>query len=116
MATLRTPEMKKKYQEYQKLNPVVDECAICSKAAIKTFKHWKVTDNAFPYDLIASKHHMIVPLRHVPEKGLNKEERTELESIKEMYIDPTYDYIIEATPKNKSIPAHFHLHLIIGKP
>lgn len=107
--------MKRRYQQYQKDHPPSDECSICTKPAIKSFTYWKLTDNAFPYDLVASTHHMIVPLRHVTEDGLNPEEIKEFKTIKESLMNDTYDYIIEATQKNKSIPAHFHLHLIIGK-
>jgi len=58
---------------------------------------------------------MVVPIRHITETGLSKEELEEFASLKKDVIDPGYDYIIEATTKNKSIPAHFHLHLIVGK-
>ncbi len=107
--------MKNKYKEYIKLHPSDGTCSICSKPAIQIFKYWKITDNSFPYDLIATTHHMIVPLRHVTETGLSKEEVEEFTSLKEGIVDTDYDYIIEATTKNKSIPAHFHLHLIVGK-
>ena len=71
--------------------------------------------NSFPYDLIASTHHMIVPLRHVVEAELSAEELREFAVIKREVVDVGYDNIIEATTKNKSLPAHFHLHLIVGK-
>ncbi len=114
MPSLRTSEMKNRYKEYIKLHPSDGSCPICTKPAIKTFKYWKITDNAFPYDLIATKHHMILPLRHVTEAELSKEELKELAGIKKDVVDVDYDYIIEATTKNKSVPAHFHLHLIVG--
>ncbi len=115
MPSLRTPEMKAKYKEYIKNHPSDGSCAICSKDPIKVYKHWKITDNAFPYDLIATKHHMLVTLRHVPGEVLSDEEVNEFVSIKRDFIADAYDYIIEATTKNKSIPDHFHVHLIVGK-
>jgi hypothetical protein len=107
--------MKQRYKEYQASHPDNGTCALCDKKPIQAFKYWKVTSNEFPYDLIASEHHMLVPMRHVTEKELTADELHEFSEIKSAYIASKYDYIIEATPKNKSIPTHFHLHLIIGK-
>jgi hypothetical protein len=56
---------------------------------------------------------MIVPLRHVGEDELSEEEKAELLAIKKSYINEHYDYSLEAT--GKSIPNHFHLHLIVTK-
>jgi len=58
---------------------------------------------------------MLIPNRHVSEGNLTKEESQELQDIKGSYINTEYDWIIEPTHKNKSIPGHFHLHLIVGK-
>lgn len=58
---------------------------------------------------------MLVPLRHVQERELNEEELKELRKIKETYVNIEYDWIMEPVPKGKTIPAHFHLHLILGK-
>lgn len=71
--------------------------------------------NAFPYDKIATSHDMVVPLRHVPEAELTPEERKELVEIKHEYVNANYEYILEPTHKKKSIPAHFHLHLVVLK-
>ncbi len=115
MATLRGPEGTQKYQEYVKALAPDAPCSLCEKESLKTFKHWKVVENLFPYDKIASKHHMLVPLRHVREDELTAEEMAEIKSIKENFINSEYDWIIEATPKNKSISEHFHIHLIVAK-
>lgn len=87
-------------------------CVLCPKTPIKQFVHWKIIENDFPYDRIAARHHMIIPIRHVAGDGLSAEELRELEDIKRAYINDAYDYILEAVPRIKSIPAHFHLHLI----
>ena len=115
MPSLRTPEGKKKYQDYLKAVPAGHVCSLCGKEAVKHFTYWKITENSFPYDLIAKTHHMITSLRHAAEHELSAEELRELKEIRSSYINSEYDYIIEATPKNKSIPDHFHLHLIVGK-
>lgn len=56
---------------------------------------------------------MIVPIRHVGEAGLTEEELEEYKKIKNSYINENYEYVIEATHKMKTVPAHFHEHLII---
>lgn len=115
MASLRSSEMVNKYNEHQKTGVLARGCPLCDTEPLKIFKYWKIIENDFPYDLIAKTHHMIVPIRHEAEKDLTEEELAELGEIKENYINQGYDYIIEPTVKNKSIPGHFHLHLIIGK-
>ncbi len=115
MSSLRTPEGKRAYQEYLANSPVSDICALCDKPALRTFKLWKITENSFPYDLIAKEHHMLVPIRHTKEADLTVNEIMELSGIKNQIIEEDYDWIIEATLKNKSIPNHFHLHLLVGK-
>ena len=47
-----------------------------------SFGYWKIVTNAFPYDLIAGRHDMILPLRHVTENELTEEELVELKEIK----------------------------------
>lgn len=58
---------------------------------------------------------MIVSLRHVTEESLTPEEQAELKQIKSAFIADTYAYVLEATKNFKSVPAHFHLHLITLK-
>ncbi len=116
MVSLRTPEIKKRYREYLKTETSADACALCEKKSIKNFKFWKLTENSFPYDRIAKTHHMLVSIRHVSGEKLNEEELEELKIIKKSLVDAEYDWIIEAAHKNQSIPDHFHLHLIVGKP
>ena len=116
MPSLRTLEGKKKFQDYKKNMTPNDRCVLCDKTAIKSFQYWKLVTNDFPYDLVAEIHHMFVPIRHVVEDKLNRAELNELKTIKDGYINDNYDYVIEATHKNKSVPDHFHLHLILAKP
>lgn len=115
MPSLRTPEGKHAYQEYLKDSALCDSCALCEKSALRTFKLWKIVNNSFPYDLIAKEHHMLMPLRHTTEADLTVDEIMELSGIKNHAIEQDYDWIIEPMPKNKSIPDHFHLHLLVGK-
>ncbi len=114
MALLRTSECEDKYQEYRKNNSSVF-CSLCTKESIKLFKFWKIIKNDFPYDRIAKIHNMIIPVRHVTEEELNQDEIKELKEIKSTTLNDEYEFIIEATNKVKSIPQHFHLHLIVVK-
>jgi len=115
MTSLRTPEGKKKYQEYLKTEDLSNSCPLCDKEPVKSFGFWKIIENNFPYDQIAKTHHMLLPVRHASEKELRTGEWEELNMIKESFLNAEYDWIIESTHENKSIPWHFHLHLIIGK-
>ncbi len=115
MGSLRTKEGKQKYVDYQKALSADAPCALCHIPAIKEFALWKIVENAFPYDKVSEVHHMIVPKRHTDEKGLSEEELADLEFAKESFVHPEYEFIIEATHKKKSIPGHFHLHLLIAK-
>ncbi|KND50820.1 MAG: hypothetical protein AB202_00240 [Parcubacteria bacterium C7867-007] len=114
--SLRTKEMVQSIRDYNAEHPEEKngECALCTKEAVETFSHWKITENKFPYDLVATTHHMIMPLRHATETELTMDEWKEYQEIKHSKLQE-YDYLLEGTSKTKSIPAHFHIHLIIGK-
>lgn len=58
---------------------------------------------------------MIIPKRHVVETELTREEKQELIELKHDALNKQYMYIFEALPGRKSIPEHFHLHLIVAK-
>ena len=92
-----------------------DGCPLCEKEPLKDLGLWRIVDNSYPYDRIAKVHHMIIPARHVSEDGLTKDEQEQFRELKNSYIADNYDWIIEATHNNKSLPAHFHLHLLISK-
>jgi len=109
--SFRTDEMNRKYKEYQESGGLSGACVLCEREPIEVFMYWKIIQNEFPYDTIAEIHEMIVPLRHVTESYLTQEEQDEFKIIKESRLQQ-YNYIMEATMKRKSIPAHFHLHLI----
>lgn len=98
------------YKKHRESGAMDTVCPLCEKKALRTFTFWKVVPNDFPYDLIAEVHHMLVPLRHSTEAELTTEEYNELVAIKSELSE--YDFIAEAMPHWKSIPAHFHLHLL----
>lgn len=111
----RSSEVSEKYRAYRGTGALENSCPLCKETAVVGYKSWKIIPNDFPYDLIADVHDMIVPLRHVDESGLSDEEKAELLEIKNSALSE-YDIVVEATKRNKSIPAHFHLHLIKIKP
>ena len=115
MTTFRTPATEKKYTDLIAQGILENGCRLCQIETIQAFTYWRIILNEFPYDRVASTHDMIVPLRHISELGLTEEERKELIDIKHSYINERYRYTMEAAHKNKSIPEHFHLHLITLK-
>lgn len=113
---LRKAETQAKYEERKKSHSFINECALCKKAEpIKKFEHWLLVHNAFPYDLIAETHHMLIPKRHITYKELTEEEKEELELLKATHLEENYETIAENTNRRKTIPQHFHLHLIVFK-
>ncbi len=115
MHSLRTKKIHEKYKRVLTKRSPLDACVLCKKIALKEFKYWKIVHNRFSWDRIAKIHHMIIPKRHIVYEQLNTKEKKEFESIKSKYIDKKYELIAEMTAKEKSIPEHFHVHLIIMK-
>jgi diadenosine tetraphosphate (Ap4A) HIT family hydrolase len=115
MASLRLPSSTRRYKQYQLKAAKVRGCFLCKKTPRQHFKYWKIVRNSFPYDQIARVHNMLVPHRHVSEQSLNRAELAELRAIKRTFVNERYDYVIESTEKNRSVPDHFHLHLIVGR-
>ncbi len=113
---LRTKEGAEAYDAYRGAGCLEENgCVLCGSSIIESFEHWRIIPNRFPYDLIAKEHHMLIPNRHVVEHELTDDERRELLMLKHEGLEK-YDYFIEANDGKKSIPEHFHLHLIVGRP
>lgn len=107
--------MQEEYQKYRESGQMDPHCALCGeREVVKTFTHWKIIVNDFPYDQIAQTHHMIIPIAHVTEEDIPPEAWQEFKDIKRDYIQ-LYDIIIESTSRMKSIPQHYHLHLILER-
>lgn len=115
MASLRTPKTEQTYKDFIAQGHLDNGCRLCLSTPLNTFTYWKIIPNDFPYDKIAQTHHMLVPLRHVTEDDLTDEEKKELRDLKLSYLNEHYQYALEAMHKNKSIPGHFHIHLIVVK-
>lgn len=116
--TFRKKESEEVYVAYTEERKKRGEnaCPLCAESSLVEFELWRIINNNFPYDRIATTHHMIIPKRHVDEFGLTEQERTELLALKYDYIDKNYNFILEPVLKGKTLPSHFHPHLIVGKP
>lgn len=88
-------------------------CPLCASVPLKEFTHWKLLENDFPYDRVTVVHHMLLPKRHVSEPELTEEEREEYASLKRGYIAEHYEMLFEGTPKQRSVPEHFHIHVTV---
>lgn len=115
MALWRSKAIEKKYDEYRAGRDPAEGCALCREPSLVEFQYWRVTNNRFPYDQVASLHHMMVPKRHTNGDDLTPEEFSELALLKKEHVNEHYNFILEATPKTKSIPTHYHLHLVVAK-
>jgi hypothetical protein len=115
MAILRSEEVTRKYREHLAEKVCKGECELCLKTSIERFSLWKIVTNDFPYDKVAQTHHMLTPFRHILESQLTEAELDELQNIKKGCINTHYDYLLENTWREQSIPNHFHLHLIVTK-
>jgi hypothetical protein len=115
MSYLRTEETERSYEEHKANGHLKNGCVLCKESSLKEFTYWRLIDNKFPYDRVSTVHHMIIPKRHVIETELTESEKDELIALKHDQLNQDYVYIIEALPGMKSIPEHFHLHLIVTK-
>lgn len=115
MGYLRTKESQEYYQAHVAAGGLADGCRLCEAPSLKEFELWRIIGNNFPYDKIAKTHHMIIPKRHANDREITEAEWQEFKTIKEAYLHPTYEYLVEPTWKMKSIPAHMHLHLLVAK-
>ncbi len=113
MPSLRTKETADTYAQDIAGGILERSCRLCDKHEGKEFEFWKIITNDYPYDNIAKVHDMIVPKRHAKETELSGAEWGEFQKIKVEYLNQNYDYFMEPAHPNKSIPDHFHLHLIV---
>lgn len=102
------------YQRYlaREISP---GCVFCAnRKRIKTYTHWFITENRFPYDAFARVSHLLVPIDHVAkEKDLTEEALSELKTILTTIDDEgTYDSVMANFTNIKTQPQHLHYHLL----
>lgn len=114
-AIWRTKETEAQYQAVRSVKTWNNDCIMCGLAPQTKFKHWKIEPNKYPYDKVAGVHDLLYTIRHTTGHDLTTEERAELTELKTTYLNERYHFIIEPLPKYRSIPDHYHLHLIVAK-
>lgn len=114
MGDLRTEATAQKYRDDIAAGMFNAGCVLCAAESLQQFTYWKVVQNKYPYDKIAKKHDIILPLRHTDQAGVTTEELRELSELKSSFINNNYEFLIEATPHKQSVPGHFHLHAIVS--
>lgn len=108
---LRSPETQARYDAHKQQFNTTKECFMCKYNAPTLKDCWKIVPNEFPYDTIAMQHDLLVYTYHEEEPAYG--DVASLHGIKEfLYIIGGYDAIIENAPVNRTVPQHYHLHLI----
>lgn len=90
-------------------------CRLCDAISIEEFKYWRIINNDFPYDRVAKKHHMIIPLRHTNGEDITEAEQQELRELQHTRLNEEYMYMMQSLPSKMSIPSHLHYHLIVSR-
>lgn len=117
---LRSDEMKEKYAEhraqYENFSRTKDYREDHERI-IRSYEHWYIIQNLFPYDKITKAHNMLVPKRVFSKMSeCNKSEWSEYKIILNQLEDEGYyDAILENFSRNRSIYKHLHLHLLVWK-
>lgn len=117
MKTLRTPETEAKYAQYKKdlgdrLSNFNFDLTGEENVIVKEFKHWTLIKNNFPYDIIASKHDLLVSKRIFSDfDEMNDSERGELSAVKKE-LSGSYDFLLENLPSKMTVKKHFHIHFL----
>ena len=106
--------MSDKYAQERVADVKTDRCPLCDANIIAEYD-WKIIENKYPWDAVALQHDMIVPKEHLQEKELSSAAVDELYRLKYEVLNTKYVFITEALPGSKSVPGHFHLHLIVPK-
>jgi len=115
---LRSPKTEAHYLEQRKLRAENSELyppfSPTEKDAIEVFDHWMIIPNDFPYDAVSIQHDMLFTRRPAVFDWdlLNQEELKELSLLKKTHIAESYDVFYENLPKGRTVPGHFHIHLL----
>lgn len=108
--SLRTPTTKIAYQAALAAGKMFDSTRATH---LEEWTYWMLVENEYPYDLIASKHHLLVPYRPVKSRDeLLYMEESELRNILRA-VTPNYDAYLENFPRHQSVQSHFHIHLLV---
>lgn len=107
-ASLRKLESEKRYN-YAKAEGTLKPLSL--ENVKHQWKHWKLIENRFPYDMCFQTHDLLIPKRLIADKSeLFPRELKELDSIIHGYCQTNYDMVFENMNKRRSVMALFHLH------
>lgn len=111
--TLRTSKTQKEYMSFLQAN-YDGKCIFCARdLLVKEYKYWILVKNRFPYDRVYEKHCMLATKRHVEELyELTHDEHMELDTL---FDEIEHNQVILNRRANRSIPRHFHVHLVTIK-
>lgn len=106
--SLRTSNGERRYQQAKLDGNLV---SLADEDSIMSWSLWRIIDNRFPYGVALKTHHLLLPIRAVPDRSdLSDDELAELVQILAL-VASNYDFVMENFPKRRSILAHYHLHL-----
>ena len=88
-----------------------------SPQLITEYHHWVIIPNQFPYDMVCVRHDLLLAKRHVARLGeATDDERQEYYRIlKELDCEGHYQSLIGHFSNKRSLPEHFHVHLVTWK-
>lgn len=97
---LRSPQTEQKYQDDLKNSRTV---GLWEEPSIYETKDFKIINNKYPYDLICSKHLLLL-------SKISKEEA--FYHACKYATENDYDYVLWNTPKQQSVPSVIHIHIL----
>lgn len=113
MMTWRTPDSEETYRIARQ--GFSGECRICRIPVKREEGSFYIVANEFPYDAVSAVNDMLILKNHAPRLNITQIE--ELEEFKrKLGEERFYDLLLENLPCRKTIPDHFHLHLIRIRP
>lgn len=83
------------------------------ETSLMEFRHWRIIDNRFPYDMLFRRSHMLMPYRVAANRAdLTPEEVDELHDILDGYVNDNYDGYFVSSVWKRSNTSHYHVHLL----
>ena len=106
---LRTKKLQEFYLEYKKTAPYE---ALHKEPSIREWQYWRLINNRFPYNKLASAHALVVLKRDCSIFHLTEDELNELWGVILTWADRIYDTSIVNFSSVRSVNHTPHVHLI----
>lgn len=105
----RTNKTQKKYDLYKATIPVPFQ----ANPVLREWQYWKLVDNMFPYDNLFRIHHLLIPKQPVAKfRDLSEQEKKEYNDILNFLEPYGYDSYFINMPHRRTVPTHWHCHLV----